>query len=234
MDEIEEELDLENYLETSFDAEVITKEAAEKPKLVKLSDPRSPTESICRTPIVVPSKIQFNNDDAEADNLSPIVNSDNDNCNTNKVQAFCSTPTVNNQNGQLKSLLLKAHNNKLNKNKIFEDAAEENNSLIVEDEEKVVNKSAEIFVTPLKRRGGAMENEKPRTPLSVVNRRSKSAENLSVRLSRLQNGKENGRSDAIQPKADNENIFFTPQTKSTAAFRQPNRKNVAKIPIFMD
>lgn len=178
------------------------------------SDPRSPSGCIPRTPLllstVTPSilitRIQ-EADGAAEKNISPIV------CETitepsSVQQTFSSTPIVP-MIGVRKTTITKR--NALLRAEIFEDEEE----IIEEAKEQLAidgatthNKSLEVLVTPAKRAMKNHGNEKPRTPLGVLNRRSRSFENLSKKPS-ITNA-----ANIFKAKANNENIFATPKAKN--------------------
>lgn len=227
------------YLETNFDF------VGDEIKFLHEQDPRSPSENICRTPFVLPlnAKSLSQSNVSGIDNVSPIVtgttNDDdgNDDGHENRIiekyalQMFSSTPTVHLKVGN--GGVVKTKNlEKMMKTRIYEDEPEEADNTVASA------KSIEILMTPLKKFGRTNANDdKPRTPLSIVNRRTKSAESLAQRQSRLRVGdKENAKNTRLNAIVD-ENIGIEKQTPRRPA---PNmnknqlsvRSSCSKIPIF--
>lgn len=230
----------QKYMETDFD--FVDDD-------IKLrNDPRSPSENIFRTPMLlaVPSKIPFHSDDeiTAENNASPLPNDEL----PNGLPIFSSTPSVAKSNTvnlievgaeieREEPICVKTVNiEKINNAKIYEDEIC-NKELI-----NVVAIAEDILNTPVKKfmkTKGANENEKPRTPLSVINRRTKSAESLLQRQSRLRQNDESIKKSALKSKvkssfaiANDEN--FTPHRSSMAVKLQKSsiRTNSSKIPIF--
>lgn len=194
---------------------------------------KSVAESIHQTPTTVLAAVsKFNVDlDVEEKNISPIIcNTVQTNRTNDELTAFSSTPIVT-TNSQLKKLLLKSHIKKVNKPEIFED--DEFNDF-ASDSMMAGNRSEdEILSTPIKRLIKDIDESQPRTPLGVLNRRSRSVESLSQRQSRLNLAKDNERTNDSRSKLNDENIFFTPQTKKRA-IRQKNSGLRQRVPIFND
>lgn len=126
-------------------------------------------------------KNDMNMDD---ENISPVVDPVSNN-KRNAASAFSSTP-ISTTNNQLKSLLLKKHTKKSNKMEIFTDTSTDNTTL----------------VTPTKRLAKIDESENPRTPFgSLLNRRSKSVENLTQPIGLKDNIRlNNGNNENVTPK----------------------------------
>lgn len=178
------------------------------------SDPRSPSVSIPRTPLVLstvtPTILVAKLERVDADeekSISPIVG-DVAEPKAKPPATFSSTPIVA-TGGVRKS--------KLPKRTVLHKTEEEN---VAESERAAVNevlahnKSLEVLITPAKR---AMKNhglDKPRTPLGVLNRRSRSFENLSVQPSK---GLAAANANAFRAKLNNENVFATPKPKKSIA-----------------
>lgn len=183
---------------------------------VNTSDPRSPSGTIPRTPLILSAttptilalKMQENNVDDDK-NISPIVSEVAE----DKIKApstFSSTPIVPAASVR-KTKLLKR--NGMRRTDIFEDDEEHIDEKEQLDSNDVLphNKSLEILVTPAKR---AMKNQgidKPRTPLGVLNRRSRSFENLSVPANKVTIA---ANANVFKAKLNNENVFATPKSKS--------------------
>lgn len=190
---------------------------------------QQPKTPVSKLPIV--SKLKFT-DDLEADGkcISPIVNNA---VSINKTIAasstFSSTPIVAN-NGQLKKILLKTHLKKVNKTEIFED--DEIDGCVMDTILDGNRSEDEILSTPAKRLNRDGGNT-PRTPLSVLNRRSKSVETLSQRQSKLNQTKGNERVNNLRSELNDENIYFTPQPKSKG-LRQRNAAICPRVAIFND
>lgn len=186
---------------------------------------------VLKMPIV--SKIKFTDDLGDDEKIiSPIVTNA---VSTNKTinassSAFSSTPIVAN-NGQLKKILMKSHLKKVNKTEIFEDdEVDDCRSNTIFDGNRSED---EILSTPGKRLNRDGGGNTPRTPLSVLNRRSKSVETLSQRQSRLNQKKGNERVNESYSKLNDENIYFTPQPKSKG-LRQRNGAICPRVAIFDD
>lgn len=174
------------------------------------SDPRSPSVCIPRTPLVLSTvtptilitKMESIDVDEEK-NISPIVGEMTE-PKAKPQTTFSSTPIV--ATGGLRK-------SKLPKRTTLRKTEEENvvdSELTVPREILTLNKSFEILITPAKR---AMKNngiEKARTPLGVLNRRSRSFENLSVQPNK---GLAAVNSNAFRAKLNNENVFATPKSK---------------------
>lgn len=157
------------------------------------NSPEADEEQRSHTPIDRPKDNHMDMDD---ENISPVVDPVSNN-KRNAVSAFSSTP-ISTTTNQLKSLLLKKHTKKTNKMEIFED-------------EMLINTSN--TATPAKRLAKINEIENPRTPFgSLLNRRSKSFENLS----QLQIGLKE-----ITRQNNNENVTPKKQ-KSTALLNHVN------------
>lgn len=200
------------------------------------TDYKSSTETIHQTPNAVPAVSKFQCTDGVDDdekNISPIISITTANkMNGNDLSAFSSTPIVAN-NGQLKKLLLKAHMKKANKPNIFEDVEDDGH---ISDSMIAANRSEdEILSTPVKRLIKDTNDNKSRTPLGVLNRRSKSFESLSARQFRVNaaKGTETDTVNESRSKLNNENVFFTPQTKSKV-LRQRNGRLLSQVSIFQD
>lgn len=173
------------------------------------NSPEADEEQRSHTPIDRPNDNQMDMDD---ENISPVVDPVSNN-KRNAVSAFSSTP-ISQSTNQLKSLLLKKHTKKTNKMEIFEDEMMNNTS---------------NTVTPSKRLAKINEIENPRTPFgSLLNRRSKSVENLSQQQIGL---KEITRLN----KDNNENVTPKKQ-KPTALLNHVNRSGGIrrKNEIFYD
>lgn len=185
------------------------------PNGANTSDPRSPSGSIPRTPLLLstttPTMLVVKMQEINADddkNISPIV-SDMAEEKVKVSSTFSSTPIVPAASAR-KTKLLKR--NGLRRADIFEDDEE-----TVDDKERPANmdalshnKSLEALITPAKR---AMKNqgiEKPRTPLGVLNRRSRSFENLSVAVNKMTAPTA---ANVFKAKLNNENMFATPKSK---------------------
>lgn len=224
------------YLETNFDF------VGDEIKFLPEQDPRSPSENICRTPFVLSSKAKSlsQSDVSAIDIVSPIVigtvNSivGNDDGIENKItekyalQMFSSTPTVHLRTGD--GGVVKAKNlEKMIETRIYEDEPEEVENTVASA------KSIEILMTPLKKFVKANANdEKPRTPLSIVNRRTKSAESLAQRQSRMRvNDKENAKNTRLNAIVD-ENEKQTPRRPVLNVNKNQLsvRSSCSKIPIF--
>lgn len=184
---------------------------------------------VLKIPIV--SKLKFT-DDLRSDGkiISPIINNAvSINKTIDASSAFSSTPIVAN-NGQLKKILLKSHLKKVNKTEIFEDDEVDD---CVSDTILGGNRSEdEILTTPVKRLNRDGGNT-PRTPLSVLNRRSKSVETLSQRQSKLNQTKGNKRVNDLRSNLNDENIYFTPQPKPKG-LKQRNATICPRAAIFND
>lgn len=221
------------YMETNFDF------VGDEIKFRQEEDPRSPSESICRTPFVLASKAKSlsQSDMSGMENVSPIVTAnaivDDGGVATEKkaniYALFSSTPTVPQTIG---TNVVKVKNlEKIIKTRIYEDEPETENAV-------ASSKSIEILTTPLKRFVKPNVNdEKPRTPLSIVNRRSKSAESLAHRHSRLRPvDQENIKCSRPNAQTD-ENTGHENVTPRRPAFNVNQnhlsaRTGSSKIPIF--
>lgn len=208
---------------------------AETEKILELTsqiknDPRSPSQSIERTPLVLAnavSKIQNIADDER--NISPIINETSDR-KANQQQTFSSTPIVQ-QTGQLKTLLLKK--NFARKAEIFKDNEMCDGSVEVVETNLARNKSIEVLITPVKQMAKRKENEKSRTPLGVLNRRSKSVENFTLPQSKC-GQQENIILNTYESKVNDENVYFTPQSKPKTSLKKLNSGFKSKIQIHYD
>lgn len=231
LDEIQEEED-NNGVD---DDENAVEKKAENKKVIALSseiqdDPRSPSHAIQRTPLILTnavSKIQSIVDDEK--NISPIINETADR-KANPHQ-FSSTPIVQQTGGQLKLLLKK---NIARKAEIFEDEVMNIESVEVIETNLARNKSIEVLVTPVKHMAKLKEKTKPRTPLGVLNRRSKSVENLSQLQQSKCGQQENIILNTYQSKENDENVYFTPQSKPKTSLKKLNSGFKSKIQIHYD
>lgn len=216
------------YLETNFDFvgdEIKFHQVAEL-------DPRSPSENIIRTPFALPSKPTT--DVSAIDSISPIITAasgdgDGDEKDKYTLPMFSSTPTAQQTSGDRDAAVVKAKNlGKIIKTRIYEDEPETEN---------ISSRSIEAFLTPLKKFTKAnADDDKPRTPLSIVNRRTKSAESLAQRQSRLRINNENAKNSCLTARtvenAGNEN--HTPRRPGLNVNRNQLsvRSSCSKIPIF--
>lgn len=210
---------------------------AETEKILELTsqiknDPRSPSQSIQRTPLILTnavSKIQNIADDEK--NISPIINETSDR-KANQQQTFSSTPIVQQTGGQLKTLLLKK--NIARKAEIFKDDEMCNGSVEIVETNLARNKSIEVLITPVKQMAKRKENEKPRTPLGVLNRRSKSVENFTLPQQSKCGQQENIILNTYESKVNDENVYFTPQSKPKTSLKKLNSGFKSKIQIYYD
>lgn len=164
-----------------------------------------------QTPTAPSEKPKGNDMDMDDENISPVVDPISNN-KRNAVSAFSSTP-ISTSNNQLKSLLLKKHTKKTNKMGIFTDEATNNTSALA---------------TPAKRLAKINETDNPRTPFgSLLNRRSKSVENVSQQIGLKENTRpNNGKDENATPK----------KQKPTALLKHVNRSGGIRIKndIFHD
>lgn len=225
------------YLETNFDF------VGDEIKFLPEQDPRSPSENICRTPFILSSKAKSlsQSDVSGIDIVSPIVsgtihnNVGNDDGIDNKItekyalQMFSSTPTVHLRTGETGGVVKAKNLEKMIETRIYEDEPE------VVENTVASAKSIEILMTPMKKFAKANGNdEKPRTPLSIVNRRTKSAESLAQRQSRLRvSDKENAKNTRLNAIVD-ENEKQTPRRPVLNGNKNQLsvRSSCSKIPIF--
>lgn len=211
------------YLETNFDVNEAIAEAAEEEEL----DPRSPSLNVHRTPIVLanmPDMPDMPKAIVEIENVVTSEDADEniDNSLLDIIEpAFSSTPTsvtaIATPSRKANAIETKQ------KNLIYEDDINENN----------VKKAADEFIpmTPVQKFQQRDGEKRVRTPLSVINRRTKSAENLSTKQSRIRAVDENNKlqeNNLIGKKNANEN---TPKS-SMIPLRMPlsQRNSVSKIP----
>lgn len=223
------------YLETNFDF------VGDEIKFLHDRDPRSPSENICRTPFVLTSKAKSlsQSDVSGIDNVSPIItimntvdndgdDDDNTKRNTEIYALFSSTPTVQQASGF--AAIAKGKNlEKMIKSRIYEDEPETENTVRS-------SKSIEILMTPMKKLVN-VNDEKPRTPLSIVNRRTKSAESLAQRQSRLRaNDQESAKITRLKAKIDENSgqENYTPRRPALNMNKNQLsvRSSCSKIPIF--
>lgn len=223
----------QKYMETHFDVGDGDGE--------KLSeDPRSPSTNVFRTPIILStgSKVttvdelvdELDSIDKEMDkciNIEDIKDGDIELIETN-LPISSSTPTVPSDSSAVKVNNLE----KLIKNKIYEDAGHE---LVIQ------NDGNAIIMTPVrkfikKEATAAAVAAKPRTPLGVLNRRTKSAESLSKKQSRIQQNVAENKAMAFNSKSNknpevDEN--FTPKcTNAMNKNETSNKRSLSRIPIF--
>lgn len=221
------------YLETNFDF------VGDEIKFLQEQDPRSPSENVCRTPFVLTSsaKSLSQSDVSAIDSVSPIITVDNSedgaiitNSEKYNLPMFSSTPTVQQASGD--GAVVKVKNlEKLIKTRIYEDEPEAENTV-------ASSKSIEILMTPLKKFAKTNANdEKPRTPLSIVNRRTKSAESSAQRHSRFRaNDHENAKNTCVRAVIDENtgNATSTPRRPALSVNKNQLsvRSSCSKIPIF--
>lgn len=228
------------YLETNFDVtEAIPETLPEVEE--NEADPRSPSLNVQRTPMVFAANTATDTavagavvDDAEtaADNDVAAIDNIMDNSMLDIVgPAFSSTPTA---TMVAIATPLRHKSNAIiitkQKNLIYEDETDAVHSL-----DKLAKKSVEEFIpmTPVQKFHQRDGDKRVRTPLSVINRRTKSAENLSSKHSRIraidENHKMNENINLSIRKHSNENT--TPKS-SMIPLRMPlsQRNSVSKIP----
>lgn len=197
----------QKYLEPNFD--FVGDEIQLKP------DPRSPSENVCRTPLLAPiAKSIFatvtKEDLVGAENISPMVDSDKQRA----MPIHSSTPMV--VSVPILDEILPV---KLIKARIYED------ELIPENSVGSTQTDIEIVIhTPLKRiaKMNDENDSQPRTPLGVINRRGKKIDNL------LQS---NSRADKSSKFAILNDENCTPQRSMQNENRLSIRSS-SKIPIF--
>lgn len=202
------------YLETNF--EFVGDE------IQVLDDPRSTAENIFRTPMLANaalSKLKLPEQIEMDENISPMFAGE-------KGSFFgmqSSTPMVASV-AKPESVIAKISNaERAMKTKIYED---ENDGGMSETKSAIIEA---IVNTPMKKfmRNGEMEESKPRTPLSVLNRRTKAADKGAQQQSK-ENEKEND--ENVNSKL---NEHFTPQKgiPNTNAILSV-RSCSSKIPVF--
>lgn len=202
------------YLETNFDIiEEPVNDVAEN------EDPRSPSLNLYRTPIVLPALLNHNATNQNASDSN--VNMDNSLLDIIEP-VFSSTPTTVATIDTPKKKLNQIENKQ--KNLIYEDEHDghiEDNILKIQDDF--------ILMTPVQKFNQKDGEKRVRTPLSVINRRTKSAENLSTKQSRIRPMDENT-NNFNNKKSQNEN---TPKT-SMIPMRVPlsNKNSISKIPML--
>lgn len=218
------------YLETNFD---FVGDEIEFHQGLEL-DPRSPSENIIRTPFALPSKpaMLSQSEVSAIDNISPIITATSaDGVEKDKytLPMFSSTPTTQQTSDDGDVAVVKAKNlGKIIKTRIYEDEPETEN---------ISSRSIEAFLTPLKKFTKAnADDDKPRTPLSIVNRRTKSAESLAQRQSRLRFNNENAKNpcSTVETAANAGNENHTPRRPGLTVNKNQLsvRSSCSKIPIF--
>lgn len=208
------------YLETNFDV------VEPKSKSEENDDPRSPSLNVYRTPIVlsgvpkgtIPKQISPDN----MENFLLDINEINE-------PVFSSTPTTTIASTETPTKRTCAIAKK-QKNLVYEDEID-GDIIVCADTIKTKSQDDIILMTPMQKFNQKDGDGRVRTPLSVVNRRSKSAENLiTSKQLRFRAMGENNQLNQKYKINEDEN---TPKS-SMIPMRMPlsNRNSVSKIPII--
>lgn len=216
------------YLETNFDV------AEPKSTSDENDDPRSPSLNVYRTPIVlsgvpkvtIPKQISPDT----ADNMEDFLHDINE----INEPVFSSTPTTTIASIETPTKRTCAIEKK-QKNLVYEDEIDEE---IIVCADTITTKSQDdiILMTPMQKFNQKDGDGRVRTPLSVINRRSKSAENLitSKQLRFRTMGENNQLTvNAVANQKYKINQDENTPKSSMIPMRMPlsNRNSVSKIPI---